>query len=540
MHLNNKHSPLGILLLLALLSMWLQATPPSPHPIKVIPEKKEGAYKKRLQESAKEQERAIQYYKKKIRQREDKRAEEQKDAQKATEPKTAQSKDAPDTAPKASSLERGIIENKGAENAETDKKVEDAPSQDAPSKNSAPKDNALKDFLPDDKPSLLDGVQSLDVLGKASALDAKRLRMALTRDGVIYVKLLSVGAGKKGKKKRSKRKNKGILKASIASTPGLKVGDSAVIIRALDNRTINEIIIAKATVKKIAKDVTTLEISQSDNNLSQPYLPTPRLEARAGDIALFHIDHKKAFIIAPNAIDYQNAARLIKQSYEGIKILPSDLMLAVLIEHHRYNPNFKYLNLACTTYMAGSIFVAMDTGLYRLDCNSFVTIDVLPFSLVEDKVDVPFFTYLADSDASLKPLFTRPYSARYASYYEKLIRLGNALPTNWQSKKEIKIRLKKPKHNKPVKEEIKDLKKEGLQDQSELDKDLANMEDDIGEDVSSGKEAKEIVSDKDASKIDESKPPKADKASKDANPSSKSEQNGSSSAAKNSPLMRDK
>lgn len=159
--------------------------------------------------------------------------------------------------------------------------------------------------------------------------------------------------------------------------------------------------------------------------LQQPFLPTPRLNAKEGDKVSFRIFNNKAFIIAPNEETY----KAVIEKYSGaVEIINADLLMGFLNSQGKHDPTNKTLSAACSEYAAGLVFIVGSQNLAIFSCPNAKILKKYAFTpLNKDSFQSPFFTRTKfDGGGSLTYLFASKKSREYYQYYD--IFIGDLAP----------------------------------------------------------------------------------------------------------------
>ncbi|PAF52806.1 plasminogen-binding N-terminal domain-containing protein [Helicobacter sp. 13S00477-4] len=209
----------------------------------------------------------------------------------------------------------------------------------------------------------------------------------------------------------------------------LKVGESGfVLVKLADYSAIS----AKLQIISIDNGVAVAEFSPFDR-MKQKYLPTPRLEPKVGDMAVFRDLNNKAFLIAPDSTTYEK----IKSQIKDTTFMSSDLLMGYLNDYGGFDPKPKFLRKACEVYSVGLLYVVASNGINVLDCETLATLDTFAFDTSKvSKTSAPFFSRLEEvKTGSLASLFYSKKSKQYFQYYDALVQNNQASPKEENPKK---------------------------------------------------------------------------------------------------------
>ncbi|PAF42234.1 plasminogen-binding N-terminal domain-containing protein [Helicobacter sp. 11S03491-1] len=210
------------------------------------------------------------------------------------------------------------------------------------------------------------------------------------------------------------------LKEKTATFPSydLQVGETGFVLTKLSDY---NIISAKLQIMSIENGVAIAKISNFDA-MNQKYLPTPRVDPRIGDMAIFHELNNKAFLIAPDATTYEK----IKSGLKGVSLMNSDLLMGYLNDYGGFDPKPKFLTKACNVYSVGLLYIVGTNIVNILDCQSLTLLKTIPFDTSKvSKTIAPFFSRLEEvKTGSLASLFYGKKSKDYFKFYDSLVQKG--------------------------------------------------------------------------------------------------------------------
>lgn len=220
----------------------------------------------------------------------------------------------------------------------------------------------------------------------------------------------------------------------------LKVGETGFVLTKLSDYMV---ISAKLEIESIKDGIAIARFSDFDG-MKQKYLPTPRIEPKAGDMASFRELNNKAFLIAPDLTTYEKIKTQFKDETD---FMSSDLLMGYLNDYGGFDPNPKFLKKACSIYSVGLLYIVTTDHINILDCQSLVSLDSLPFDTsAVSETSAPFFSRLQEiKTGSLGSLFYSKKSRNYFKFYDDLVK--NAPMVDKKTKKEKSGTSKKVKES---------------------------------------------------------------------------------------------
>lgn len=195
----------------------------------------------------------------------------------------------------------------------------------------------------------------------------------------------------------------------------LKVGESGIITRDIDT---NEFIIGNAIVNSIDDGIASLEIRPFET-IKERYMPTPLGNAQEKDKVIFRILYDRALAIAPNQTTYQD----ILDNNKNIDFTHPDIFASYLATNDENMPNAKDFRGFCDKFNIGLIFIAQESDISILDCQSLKTIAKDSLTLKDSAQNLPFFTRLGDE--ALRELFSMDKMKEYFDYYKSIVESQN-------------------------------------------------------------------------------------------------------------------
>jgi len=204
--------------------------------------------------------------------------------------------------------------------------------------------------------------------------------------------------------------------ATIAAN-GLKVGMSGFIVHQFtpDHSTIiNTAIVTKSDGKNATLKLSKFTMFVNNN------LPSFKLKAQKGDIAILAFGYNRGLLIAPNEKIYYT----IKNAMRGEVLAHPDIFATLLSAHGHPSPQKEDFQTLCNNLSIGLLFFYIDQKLYSVDCNSFAIIDVQNAPLEQKNTQLPFYSRIEKIEANWFGAGSDEMKD-YASYYKQLLQDAN-------------------------------------------------------------------------------------------------------------------
>lgn len=198
----------------------------------------------------------------------------------------------------------------------------------------------------------------------------------------------------------------------------LRVGEVGIIIRDLESY---HAIVADVEIISIDGDLARAKAIPF-SRLKQPYLPTPKLTVQQSDKVVFRSYNNKAFLIAPDEMTYN----LVKERYQFINFISSDLLMGFLNSRGKHDPTKKNLVAACNEYAVGMVFIVGSDTLAAFGCNNLSLIYESEIVTSGVSPQTPFYTRVNfEGGGTLTYLFASKKSRKnYFGYYDSIIKAG--------------------------------------------------------------------------------------------------------------------
>ena len=124
-------------------------------------------------------------------------------------------------------------------------------------------------------------------------------------------------------------------------------------------------------------------------------LPRGRWQVQKNDTAVLAFGYKRAFLVAPNEDIYYR----VTKSAKGIQWVHPDIFATILsINGHPTPLKSDFIQMSQTASV-GILFFYLDHKLFTLDANSFAILNISEAMLLQDTVQLPFYTRVQEIDA---------------------------------------------------------------------------------------------------------------------------------------------
>ncbi|WP_180763035.1 plasminogen-binding N-terminal domain-containing protein [Helicobacter sp. 11S02596-1] len=199
----------------------------------------------------------------------------------------------------------------------------------------------------------------------------------------------------------------------------LKVGETGFVVTKLTDY---NVISAKLQIESIKDGVALAKFGVFDM-MKQKYLPTPRVDPKKGDMAVFRDLNNRAFLIAPDSATYEK----LRSQISDVIFMNSDLLMGYLNDFGGFDPKPKFLKKACEVYSVGLLYIVGTNNVNVLDCQSLVLLEKIAFDTSKvTSTMAPFFSRLEEvKTGSLASLFYGKKSKNYFEYYDRLVQQGS-------------------------------------------------------------------------------------------------------------------
>lgn len=143
-----------------------------------------------------------------------------------------------------------------------------------------------------------------------------------------------------------------------------------------------------------ATKTATLELSEF-SALSNNALPSGKWHVEVGDMAILAFGYTRGFLVAPNEEIYHRVTKATK----NLQWIHPDIFATILSFNGHPTPlKEDFENLSDATSV-GLVFFYLDQRLFTLDARSFEILNISDASLLQETVQLPFYTRVPEIDA---------------------------------------------------------------------------------------------------------------------------------------------
>jgi len=183
-------------------------------------------------------------------------------------------------------------------------------------------------------------------------------------------------------------------KTATVELERVDVGVSGYLVHAIAEN--HSSILWNVTVTEYDKEskIATLKLSKFDA-LNNNALPTGKWEAEEGDKVELAFGYSRALLIAPSEEIYHQVTKSVKVQWVHV-----DIFATILSYRGHPTPlkeDFDAMNIASSV---GLLFVYLDKKLYTVDIRSFVILNISDAPLVQDSVQLPFYSRVETIEAN--------------------------------------------------------------------------------------------------------------------------------------------
>ncbi len=175
----------------------------------------------------------------------------------------------------------------------------------------------------------------------------------------------------------------------------IDVGVSGFVVHKLsDNRSI---IVNEVTVKSFDKEKKEAKLKLAPFTLfANNNLPTLKITAGAGDIAVLAFGYNRGLIIAPSEKIYYT----LKRAMQHEVFVHPDVFATLLSYKGHPTPLQEDFTGFCDNVSIGLLFFYIEQNLYTVDCHSFKILNVQPAPLEQESKKLPFYSRVEEIDAN--------------------------------------------------------------------------------------------------------------------------------------------
>jgi hypothetical protein len=164
--------------------------------------------------------------------------------------------------------------------------------------------------------------------------------------------------------------------------------------------------------------IATIKLYNFDE-LNNNALPKGKWEAVAGDKVELAFGYSRALLVAPSEEIYHKVTKSVKVQWVHI-----DIFATILSYRGHPTPlkeDFDAMNIASSV---GLLFIYIDKKLYTVDIRSFVILNISDVSLVQDSVQLPFYSRIETIEANWWGEGSNELENYAPHYYELLVQFN--------------------------------------------------------------------------------------------------------------------
>ncbi|NWF66085.1 MAG: plasminogen-binding N-terminal domain-containing protein [Campylobacterales bacterium] len=200
----------------------------------------------------------------------------------------------------------------------------------------------------------------------------------------------------------------------ISNKNGIKVGQSGFLFRDFDTK--NGSILAVATVIKTDNQKAIVKVENSDY-LKQSSLPTLKSNISKGDTFFFDVYSNRALLITPNQDSYITISKNLKE----YSLIHPDIFSSYLMANNKLSPTISSFKEFCMDNSVGTLFIANENVLHKLDCLSFYEMNKYSVNFKQDEFISPFYSRVGELEVNWF-VFGEKRVDNYSEFYKNLIR----------------------------------------------------------------------------------------------------------------------
>lgn len=164
--------------------------------------------------------------------------------------------------------------------------------------------------------------------------------------------------------------------------------------------------------------------------LRQPYVPTLKLKASAGDKAVLAFGYNRALLIAPNKQTYLK----ITHALPSLEWIHPDIFAMLLSTNGHPRPLRSDFTQMCKLSSIGLLYIYLKQKLMTVDCLSMKVLQISPAPVKKEPAQLPFYNRVGKIQSNWFGVGSHRLKA-YAPYYLKFLQKYNK---NNKALKEIK------------------------------------------------------------------------------------------------------
>ena len=177
-------------------------------------------------------------------------------------------------------------------------------------------------------------------------------------------------------------------------------------------------ILKNAVVTQFNKEtkIATLQLSDYDG-LRNNSLPRGKWTLKVGDIALFAFGYNRSVLIAPSEEIYHQITKSVRTQW-----IHPDIFATILSFRGHPTPLKSDFDAMSVATSVGLLFIYLDKKVYMLDIKSFKILSISDAPLVQDSVQLPFYSRVDKIDANWFGEGSDELKAYEPHYYELLVK----------------------------------------------------------------------------------------------------------------------
>ena len=175
----------------------------------------------------------------------------------------------------------------------------------------------------------------------------------------------------------------------------IDIGMSGFILHNISDQ--HSVILKSIEVTSYDKNTKIVTLAVNDYTaLRQNSLPTGKWHVEVGDTAILAFGYSRGFLVAPSEEIYHRITKSTK-SFEWVH---PDLFATILSFNGHPTPlKEDFADLSVTTSV-GIIFIYLDKKVFTLDSKSFKILSISDAPLVQDSINLPFYTRVEEIEAN--------------------------------------------------------------------------------------------------------------------------------------------
>jgi len=156
------------------------------------------------------------------------------------------------------------------------------------------------------------------------------------------------------------------------------------------------------------------------NGLKNNALPSGKWELAVGDEALLAFSYSRSMLITPSEEIYHFITQSVKTEW-----IHPDLFATILSYRGHPTPLKEDFEAMRNAMSVGLLFIYLNQKIYMLDLKSFVILNVSDAPLVQDSIQLPFYSRVAEIEANWFGVGSDTLEDYESHYYELLVKYNN-------------------------------------------------------------------------------------------------------------------